>query len=214
VPGKLPPTSSAAGRYSTGGTTSERSGLVSAPIPATIDDVTHAWLSEVTDLSVDAVEVEQIGVGVGVSSALYRVRLTGEGCPSTVVVKLPALDPAAVFTSSMLRMYIREVGFFEHLAAQSPVRVPACLHGAVDPDTSSFVVVMEDVGGMRIVDQVEGMALADAERAVDELAGRGVQFERYDGFEQDEKGVMRSGGPYIAWFTDPAGNVLSVLQER
>ena len=41
-----------------------------------------------------------------------------------------------------------------------------------------------------------------------------MEFERYDGMEQDERGVMRAGGPYIAWFTDPAGNVLSVLQER
>ena len=54
----------------------------------------------------------------------------------------------------------------------------------------------------------------DIDKAVDELADRGVEFERYDGFEQDEKGVFRGGGPYIAWFTDPAGNVLSVLQER
>jgi catechol 2,3-dioxygenase-like lactoylglutathione lyase family enzyme len=54
----------------------------------------------------------------------------------------------------------------------------------------------------------------DIDRAVDELAGRGVQFERYDGMDQDERGIMRSGGPYIAWFKDPAGNVLSVLQER
>ncbi len=54
----------------------------------------------------------------------------------------------------------------------------------------------------------------DIDAAVDELAGRGVQFERYDGFEQDEKGVARGeGGPNIAWFKDPAGNVLSVLQE-
>jgi len=49
--------------------------------------------------------------------------------------------------------------------------------------------------------------------AVDELAGRGVRFERYDGFEQDEKGVARDGGPDIAWFKDPAGNILSVLRE-
>jgi catechol 2,3-dioxygenase-like lactoylglutathione lyase family enzyme len=54
----------------------------------------------------------------------------------------------------------------------------------------------------------------DIDRAVDELAGRGVQFVRYDGMDQDERGIMRSGGPYIAWFKDPAGNVLSVLQER
>jgi catechol 2,3-dioxygenase-like lactoylglutathione lyase family enzyme len=54
----------------------------------------------------------------------------------------------------------------------------------------------------------------DIESAVDALAERGVQFERYPGMEQDERGIMRAGGPYIAWFKDPAGNVLSVLQER
>jgi catechol 2,3-dioxygenase-like lactoylglutathione lyase family enzyme len=54
----------------------------------------------------------------------------------------------------------------------------------------------------------------DIEAAVDQLVDRGVTFERYEEMEQDERGIMRAGGPYIAWFTDPAGNVLSVLQER
>jgi predicted enzyme related to lactoylglutathione lyase len=54
----------------------------------------------------------------------------------------------------------------------------------------------------------------DIEAAVDGLVERGVEFQRYDGMTQDERGIMREGGPYIAWFTDPAGNVLSVLQER
>ena len=54
----------------------------------------------------------------------------------------------------------------------------------------------------------------DIDAAVDALAARGVEFERYEGMEQDDKGVMRAGGPYIAWFRDPAGNILSVLQER
>ena len=52
----------------------------------------------------------------------------------------------------------------------------------------------------------------DVEAAVDELAGRGVAFERYEGMPQDEKGIMRANGPDIAWFKDPAGNVLSVLK--
>jgi catechol 2,3-dioxygenase-like lactoylglutathione lyase family enzyme len=53
----------------------------------------------------------------------------------------------------------------------------------------------------------------DIEAAVDELAGRGVGFERYDAFDADEKGIVRAEqGPPIAWFKDPAGNVLSVLQ--
>jgi catechol 2,3-dioxygenase-like lactoylglutathione lyase family enzyme len=54
----------------------------------------------------------------------------------------------------------------------------------------------------------------DIDKAVDELAGQGVQFERYEGSGQDEKGINRGGGPYIAWFRDPAGNILAVLQER
>jgi hypothetical protein len=48
---------------------------------------------------------------------------------------------------------------------------------------------------------------------VDELSQRGVSFKRYEGFTQDEKGIARGDeGPPIAWFTDPAGNVLSVLE--
>ena len=53
----------------------------------------------------------------------------------------------------------------------------------------------------------------DIDQAVDELAGRGVEFLRYDGFGQDERGISREeGGPPIAWFTDPAGNILAVLE--
>jgi catechol 2,3-dioxygenase-like lactoylglutathione lyase family enzyme len=53
----------------------------------------------------------------------------------------------------------------------------------------------------------------DIDRAVDELVERGVTFERYEGMGQDGRGINRAGGPPIAWFTDPAGNILSVLQQ-
>ena len=55
----------------------------------------------------------------------------------------------------------------------------------------------------------------DIDGTVDELARRGVTMQRYDGFDQDDKGIARNTpGPLIAWFTDPAGNILSVLQEQ
>jgi catechol 2,3-dioxygenase-like lactoylglutathione lyase family enzyme len=54
----------------------------------------------------------------------------------------------------------------------------------------------------------------DIEAAVDELVSRGVNFERYPGMDQDDRGINRGGGPFIAWFTDPAGNILSMLQQR
>lgn len=57
--------------------------------------------------------------------------------------------------------------------------------------------------------------VADIEQAVDNLAARGVRFESYNqgGLVTDEKGISRSGGPKIAWFKDPAGNILSVLEQ-
>jgi predicted enzyme related to lactoylglutathione lyase len=54
----------------------------------------------------------------------------------------------------------------------------------------------------------------DVEKTVGELSAKGITFERYDGFEQDEKGIDRTGpGGGIAWFTDPAGNILAVHGE-
>jgi catechol 2,3-dioxygenase-like lactoylglutathione lyase family enzyme len=53
----------------------------------------------------------------------------------------------------------------------------------------------------------------DVEKAVDQLTARGVRFEQYENPPTDAKGIMREGGPLIAWFTDPAGNVFSVIQQ-
>ena len=58
----------------------------------------------------------------------------------------------------------------------------------------------------------------DIDKAVDELIELGVEFEKYEGFNQDEKGIARGlaakQGPDIAWFKDPSGNILSVLQDK
>lgn len=57
--------------------------------------------------------------------------------------------------------------------------------------------------------------VADVEKTVDELTGRGIQFEQYDlgKMKTDKKGIVHGYGPTIAWFKDPAGNILSVLDE-
>ncbi len=57
--------------------------------------------------------------------------------------------------------------------------------------------------------------VSDIEQTVDELTARGVRFEIYNEeyLKTDAKGIMRQGGPLIAWFKDPAGNILSVLED-
>ena len=54
--------------------------------------------------------------------------------------------------------------------------------------------------------------VADIDAAVDRLTAAGVRFERYEGLEQDERGIARAYPPPIAWFKDPAGNILAVLE--
>lgn len=83
------------------------------------------------------------------------------------------------------------------------------LHLAGDRDT----LVYERPGFTPASYTILNFPVDDIDAAVDELAARGVRFERYDGMEQDEKGISLGDGPKIAWFKDPAGNVLSVLEQ-
>lgn len=156
-------------------------------MPQGPDEVTAQWLSTVTGWTVTDVQLTEIGAGIGVSSAVYRARLTGTGCPESVVVKLTAADPAAAFTCTVLSMYRREVAFFEQLADRAPMRVPQGYFGTVSEDGSQLAMVMEDLGGNRICDQIVGMAPHDAAVAVDALAAWHAQWWR------DVNGLTDSG---------------------
>ena len=72
--------------------------------------------------------------------------------------------------------------------------------GSAQPRTATFTVL--------------NLPVDDIDTAVHALAARGVRFLRFDGIAADDHGVARGNGPDIAWFADPAGNILSVLQER
>jgi catechol 2,3-dioxygenase-like lactoylglutathione lyase family enzyme len=82
------------------------------------------------------------------------------------------------------------------------------LHLAGDRDTLVYESPRFNPAGYTVLN----FEVDDIDAAVDELSSRGVKFEQYDEMTQDEKGVMREGGPPIGWFKDPAGNVLAVLQ--
>jgi catechol 2,3-dioxygenase-like lactoylglutathione lyase family enzyme len=81
--------------------------------------------------------------------------------------------------------------------------------------TGSKIVVYPKPNHTPATYTILNFSVGDIEQAVAELTRRGVKFERYDQKElkTDEKGIHRSGGPLIAWFKDPAGNILSVIEE-
>jgi predicted enzyme related to lactoylglutathione lyase len=83
------------------------------------------------------------------------------------------------------------------------------LHLAGDRPTLVYQKPDHEPAGYTILN----FPVADVDKAVDELAARGVSFERYNAFDQDEKGIAHGPGPVVAWFKDPAGNVLAVHEE-
>lgn len=92
----------------------------------------------------------------------------------------------------------------------------------LDVDEENGMLTLKLAGGGRVLVYpkpnhepatftVLNLPVDDVEAAVDALVAKGVTFERYEGMDQDGKGIMRGNGPDIAWFKDPAGNVLSVI---
>ena len=108
------------------------------------------------------------------------------------------LDRAREFYGETLGLEVDDDGPGLNLGIEG--RTPVFVYPKRDHEPATFTIL--------------NFPVDDIERAVDDLAARGVAFERYEGteLETDERGIFRGGGPLIAWFKDPAGNVLSVIQ--
>ncbi|MCI3948639.1 MAG: hypothetical protein K0R11_573 [Acidimicrobiales bacterium] len=130
------------------------------------------------DVEVADATTEQIGQGVGILALLWRVHLTyrggGEG-PATAVLKLPHTLPESRHVADSFRFYEREVRFYEQAAERTPLRTPARYASSFDDDdddggSGDFILLMEDMAGRTVHDQVAGCPAADAERDLQALA--------------------------------------------
>jgi ecdysteroid kinase len=123
------------------------------------------------DTKVTAVRYEQIAEGVGFMSHLFRLHLEFDGPgPQTLVAKLPT-DKAHLQLAQMTGAYEREVTFYAEVAPAAPLRTPRAHITAVAPETSDFVLVMDDLRELECADHLAGLSLERAERVIDELAG-------------------------------------------
>ena len=113
---------------------------------------------------------------------------------------VPDTDAASAFYSEVLGIEVTEDN--DILRLQLGGGTPTIVYPKPDHVPATYTVL--------------NFPVPDVESAVDELTAKGVVFERYEGtpIETDEKGVFRGGGPLIAWFTDPAGNIFSVIAEE
>lgn len=131
--------------------------------------LTADWWSGVFGAPVTVGDVSRIGDGlVGMN---LRVRLSSpeQSVPSSVVVKLPTLDPTSLATAVSLRNYEREVKFYAEIAPTVDIRVPACLHSEWDEDTHGFVLVLEDLAPAEQGNQITGCGLEHARAGIDQM---------------------------------------------
>jgi len=128
-----------------------------ATYPTTPEAVTAAWLSAQLGKEVTGLEIEAFGEGSSIIGQVTRARF---------VIKFPSAAPENRGVAIHYNMYGREVDFYRDYAATIPVRVPRAWAVEFDPESHDFVLVLEDLQGFRLGDQVAGATLADARTAV------------------------------------------------
>ncbi len=146
-------------------------------VPASREDLTPEWLSSALggsdgSVHVSQVEIEPIGVGVGIMSLLFRLTPTYEkgGGPTSLVAKIAPPYEVIRMIAAGYHFYETEVGMYQHLSPELRLRPPALFFAAHDADSDDFVILMEDLGHLRTTDQLDGCRLDDARAIVRQLA--------------------------------------------
>jgi hypothetical protein len=139
--------------------------------PTTSDALTTEWLSRALGTGVSGFDIEPIGVGVGLVCDLVRVRVRhDDDASSSYIAKFPSSSEENRFVALVLNMYGRETRFYRELAIDTPLSAPRCHAVELDAEANEFVLLLEDLDGARVVDQITGICRADAELAIDQLA--------------------------------------------
>ena len=151
------------------------------PLIPTIDALDPVWFTNALQASgqllsnrrvVNATPT-QIGAGAGLMSLVWRIALTYDqptSAPNSVIVKLAIDDPHRLRIAQTAKFYAREIRFYQELSADAPVRVPRCFHAQIEPESSMFILVLEDLGQLRSVDQRVGCGYNEALSALRTIA--------------------------------------------
>lgn len=131
--------------------------------------LTSDWWSSVFGAPVVVGDVTRIGDGLVGMNLRVALSSTEEAVPSSVVVKLPTLDPTSLATAVSLRNYEREIKFYAEIAPTVDIRVPECLHLEWDEATHGFVLVLEDLAPAEQGNQITGCGIGHARAGIDQM---------------------------------------------
>ena len=151
-------------------------------IPDNESELTDIWIGAALESSfrgigndLDSVEVERVGVGVGLIASIYRCHLKykaeSPSYPSSVVLKMPSSDADSLKLAKTMELYKREHHFYTKIAPLAKIRTPRLFHGAYERKSNNFVLVFEDLDQLNAGDQLIG-ATAEQTLAAMEAIGR------------------------------------------
>ena len=143
-----------------------------ASVPERVDDLDPAWLTEAFGgaATVSAVAAEPIALDSGFSSLLYRLHLTGEHVPTTVIAKLPAQSEARG-AMDLLGGYRRELAFYRDVAAHVPMETARVYTARIADNGVDFVLLLEDLADWDNADHLAGLSMDRARLCLAQLAG-------------------------------------------
>lgn len=155
--------------------------MTSLSIPSTMDEVTPEWLTAVLrerghlqEARVVAAPRERIGAGVGILGELARITLEYDqpelGAPRSLIAKIPTADPGGRGVAHMLGFYEKERRIYDELIDRIGVRSARAYYTAGDPESVTYIILMEDLGGLRLGDQVAGASAEECYTLVREVA--------------------------------------------
>ncbi len=138
--------------------------------PTSPDQLTREWLSSALGCHVNGFEVEPFGAGAGIMGQVTRVRLNGDFSKDTIIAKFPSPAAENREVARTYDMYGKEVRFYQSIAKTVPLRTPECYFAAHNRENQDFVILMEDIQGYRIGDQVAGCTLSEAIQVIEAIA--------------------------------------------
>ena len=165
-------------------------------IPRSPRDFTPGWLTQalrtrcsIADYAVTSFRMETPDTGIGLGSEIVRLRLTyadeREDLPSLLIAKFPSTHPETRALYAQIRSHQREIGFYQEVAGEIPLRTPWCYYSAFDSETGDFLLLLEDLLPARMGDQAAGGSPQEAELAIEGLAGLHARYwesSRLDGY--------------------------------
>ncbi|MEM9621556.1 MAG: phosphotransferase [Pseudomonadota bacterium] len=138
--------------------------------PSAPEQLTSAWLSDQLGYVVNNFRVEQFGAGAGIIGMVTRLHLECSDGPRTVIAKFPSPAEENRAVAATYDMYGREIFFYQQIAPTINLRVPECYHADYNAADQAFVILMEDLQGWRIGDQVAGCTTEEAAAVISAIA--------------------------------------------